>query len=58
MAEIKEFAGLFRRWRTAVVLAATFGLTLMQDLTLGIVAGCMLAALFELIGRVKACYWD
>jgi SulP family sulfate permease len=28
------------------VLLATFGLTLVRDLTTGIVAGCVLAALF------------
>ena len=56
MAEIKEFASLFRHWRTAVILAATFGLTLLQDLTLGIVAGCVLAALFALMEWVKGRY--
>ena len=38
-------------WPTAAVLLATFGLTLVRDLTSGIVAGCVLAALFALILR-------
>ena len=46
MAEKSEFARLLRNWRTAGVLLATFGLTLIRDLTTGIVAGCLLAALF------------
>ena len=54
MAEVKEFGALLRHWRTAVILAATFGLTLLQDLTLGIVAGCVLAALFAVMERAKA----
>jgi SulP family sulfate permease len=54
MAEIKEFAALLRHWRTAVILAATFGLTLLQDLTLGIVAGCVLAALLAMFERLTA----
>ncbi len=44
MAEKAEFARLLRAWPTAVVLLATFGLTLVKDLTTGIVAGCLLAA--------------
>ena len=45
MAEKEEFLRLLREWRGAIVLAATFGLTLLEDLTVGIVAGCVLAAL-------------
>ena len=45
MAEKEEFLRLLRAWRGAIVLAATFGLTLLEDLTVGIVAGCVLAAL-------------
>jgi len=45
MAEKGEFIRLLRDWRTASVLAATFGLTLARDLTTGIIAGCLLAAL-------------
>ena len=43
MAEKAEFARLLRNWRTAAVLLATFGLTLIRDLTSGIVAGCLVA---------------
>ncbi len=41
----------FRDWRTAAVLLATFGLTLVRDLTSGILAGCVLAALFAILKR-------
>jgi SulP family sulfate permease len=51
MAEKSEFIRLLRNWRTAAVLLATFGLTLVRDLTTGIVAGCVLAALFALFRR-------
>src|SRR3954464_6667319 len=46
MAEKKDFVVLLRRGRTAAVLIATFGLTLVADLTVGILAGCLLAAAF------------
>jgi sulfate permease, SulP family len=46
MAEKREFFRLLGDWRSALVLIATFGLTLVKDLTFGIVAGCLLAALF------------
>ena len=49
MAEKKEFALLLRDWRTAIVLLATFGLTIVEDLTVGIVAGCALAAILATI---------
>jgi len=51
MAEKAEFARLLRNWRTAAVLMATFGLTVLHDLTAGIVAGCALAAVFALLHR-------
>jgi SulP family sulfate permease len=51
MAERSEFARLLRDWRTAAVLLATFGLTLVRDLTSGIIAGCLLAALFAILKR-------
>jgi MFS superfamily sulfate permease-like transporter len=35
------------------VLLATFGLTLARDLTTGIAAGCALAAVFWLAGRLS-----
>jgi len=53
MTEAKEFAVLLRNWRTATVLLATFLLTLLQDLTLGIIAGCTLAVLFVLFDRMR-----
>ena len=51
MAEKEAFRRLLGDWRTATVLLATFGLTLVRDLTAGIVAGCVLAALFAAFGR-------
>jgi SulP family sulfate permease len=51
MAEKHEFLVLLRNWRTAAVLLATFVLTLVENLTTGIVAGCVLAAVFALFGR-------
>ena len=51
MAEKAEFVRLLRDWRTAAVLLATFGLTLVRDLTTGIVAGCVLAVLFAVVRR-------
>lgn len=44
MAEKREFAHLLRSWPTAIVVVVTFGLTLVADLTAGIVAGCFAAA--------------
>ena len=52
MAEKEEFLRLLRDWRGASVLIATFGLTLIEDLTFGIIAGCVLAVAFEAIERV------
>ena len=52
MAEKEEFVRLLRDWRGASVLLATFGLTLILDLTFGIVAGCALAAAFALTDRI------
>jgi SulP family sulfate permease len=49
MAEKDEFLRLLRDWRTAVVLLATFGLTLVKDLTFGIVAGCVVAAVLAAV---------
>jgi SulP family sulfate permease len=51
MAERSEFARLLCDWRTAAVLLATFGLTLVRDLTSGIVAGCVLAAVLAVLKR-------
>jgi sulfate permease, SulP family len=51
MAEKEEFVRLVKDWRSAVVLVPTFALTLFKDLTFGIVAGCLLAALFAKLGN-------
>src|SRR3984885_12990962 len=48
MAEKREFLQLLRDWRTASVLIATFGFTLVVNLTAGIIAGCLLAAVFAM----------
>jgi sulfate permease, SulP family len=53
MAERHEFLRLLHEWRGACVLIATFGLTLIEDLTVGIVAGCVLAAAFAVFDRVR-----
>jgi len=51
MAEKKEFAVLLRDWRTAAVLLATFGLTIVEDLTTGIVVGCAMAGVLAVFHR-------
>jgi len=51
MAEREEFGRLLRRWPTAVVLLATFGVTLADDLTAGILAGCLAAAVLAVARR-------
>jgi SulP family sulfate permease len=51
MAEKAEFVRLLRNWRTAAVLLTTFAGTLLRDLTTGIIAGCVLAALFAAARR-------
>lgn len=51
MAEKQEFLHLLHRWREALVLLTTFILTLMEDLTVGIVAGCAVAALLSVQRR-------
>jgi len=51
MAEKREFLHLLRGWRTASVLIATFGLTLVVNLTAGIIAGCLLAGVFAMFDR-------
>jgi SulP family sulfate permease len=54
MAETEEFLDLLRDWRTAVVVLATFGFTLLIDLSMGIIAGCLLAVLFAVFRRPVA----
>jgi SulP family sulfate permease len=51
MVEKKEFTVLLRNWPSAVVLLATFILTIFRDLTAGIIAGCLLAALLAIFHR-------
>ena len=53
MAEKAEFVRLLRDWRSAIVLLATFGMTLVEDLTTGIIAGCAVAAVLALVFRQK-----
>jgi SulP family sulfate permease len=53
MAEKEEFLRLLRHWRSAGVLIATFALTLIEDLTVGIIAGCLLAAAFAVFDRMQ-----
>jgi sulfate permease, SulP family len=53
MAEKEDFVYLLRDWRTGSVLMATFGFTLVVDLTFGIIAGCVLAAAFAVLDRVN-----
>jgi SulP family sulfate permease len=54
MAEKKEFGRLLTSWRGAAVLLSTFLLTLVKNLTFGIVTGCVLAALFALLKKPVA----
>jgi SulP family sulfate permease len=51
MAEKAEFARLLREPASAAVLLATFGITLLRDLTEGIIAGCLLAAVLAQFHR-------
>jgi SulP family sulfate permease len=53
MVEKDEFLHLLHKWRSAAVLIATFGLTVIEDLTVGIIAGCALAAAFAIYDRVR-----
>ncbi|MBA2125719.1 sulfate permease [Hyphomicrobium methylovorum] len=54
MAEKEEFARLLHDWPAATVLFVTFGLTLVFDLTVGIIAGCVAAALLAAFGVAPA----
>jgi SulP family sulfate permease len=51
MAEKREFWRLLGDWRGALVLLTTFGLTLAKDLTTGIIAGCVVAALLAVLKK-------
>ena len=52
MAEKSQFVRLLESWRWAAVLLTTFGLTLVKDLTYGIVAGCLIATLLAIAHRL------
>ena len=52
MAEKAEIARLLQNPQTGLVLAATFVLTVLRDLTSGILCGCLLAALLWLGPRL------
>ena len=51
MVEKEEFWRLLGNWPSAAVLITTFALTLLRDLTTGIVAGCVVAALLAIFRR-------
>jgi SulP family sulfate permease len=51
MADRKDFAMLLRQGPAALVMLVTFGLTVIRDLSTGIVAGCILAAVLTLFHR-------
>jgi SulP family sulfate permease len=53
MTEGREFLRLLHDWRCGSVLMVTFGLTLIEDLTAGIIAGSMLAASFAAFDRLQ-----
>lgn len=54
MAEKREFAQLMRKRSDALVLLTTFCLTLFEDLTIGIIAGCCVAAALAILKRPVA----
>jgi SulP family sulfate permease len=45
MAEKQEFLRLVKERQTGIVLVPTFALTLVENLTVGIVAGCVFAVI-------------
>ncbi len=51
MAEKEAFVQLITNRRAAAVLLPTFGLTVFEDLTFGIISGCVIAALFAVFDR-------
>jgi len=52
MTETSEFTRLCRQWRSGAILFATFGVTLLNDLTIGIACGCLLAFAFWTYDRL------
>lgn len=51
MSSRRAAAHLLHDWRTAAVFLVTLSLTLIEDLTFGIIGGCVLAAVFWALGR-------
>jgi len=51
MAEKEEFIRQLRSWPTALIVLATFSLTLAEDLTVGIIAGCVVAGFLAWLRR-------
>jgi len=51
MVEKTEFLRALRDWRTGSVLAVTFALTALHDLSAGFVAGCLLASVLSVLHR-------
>jgi SulP family sulfate permease len=54
MAEKDEFVHMVTDWRSAVVLIPTFALTVFEDLTFGIISGCVIAAALAGIDRWRS----
>ena len=54
MADRREFAELLHRWPPATVLLVTFLLTLVEDLAVGITAGCVVAAALHFLRRARS----
>ena len=53
MAEKEAFLHLVTDWRSAMVLIPTFTLTVFEDLSLGIITGCLIAAMLAGFDRWK-----
>jgi SulP family sulfate permease len=47
MIEKGLLVGLLRNWRSALVLGVTFGLTMVVNLTIGILAGCLVSIVLQ-----------
>jgi SulP family sulfate permease len=57
MVERKEFAALLRNLPSAFVLLVTFIVTIVEDLTMGIAAGCIAAAALGIGARAYRQMW-
>ncbi len=53
MTEKPDLVRLLKHWRTGAVMLVTFGLTVVRDLTSGILTGCLLAALLALAATLS-----